>query len=128
MSHTAQPITASSFALALDGLPLETLHAKAAELRNSIRHMEASNEHLQAFAARGDQDCVEALGENRQTMGRMEERIGMIKVEVQRRGFLWDEGMAGGGAEGNEEQQQPLPPPQQLQGVDGADAEGGIHL
>ena len=91
MSSAAPPITPARFAAALPDLPLSSLHAKAAELRNSIAHLEASNDQLQPFAGEGDRDCAEAIRENREVMGRMKERIELLRVEVVRRGYLWTE-------------------------------------
>lgn len=90
MSSTTTPISPTRFAAALAALPLDSLHAKAAELRNSIAHLEASNKELQSFADEGDRDCREAIEENRQVIGSMEERIELLKREVEGRGFLWE--------------------------------------
>lgn len=55
MSHEALPIDAPGFARALEGLPVDALHGKAAELQNSIAHLKYSNEQMVPFADEGDQ-------------------------------------------------------------------------
>ena len=91
MSSAAAPISAASFAEAIQDLPLGNLHSKAAEIRNSMQHLLASNEQLQTFADEGDQDCAEALQENVDVLSRMESRVSLLKREVERRGFMWAE-------------------------------------
>jgi len=41
------------------------------------------------FADEGDQDCKEAMFENLGVIGRMNERVGLIKTEVEKRGMPW---------------------------------------
>lgn len=95
MSNEATPIPPARFALALKDLPLSTLHLKAAELRNSIAHLDYSNEQLQPFAegtegGNGpDQDCADAIKENEVVIARMLERIALLKEEVEGRGSSW---------------------------------------
>lgn len=91
MSATATPIPPARFAAALRDLPLSSLHAKAAELRNSIAHLLSSNEELKPFAAAGDKDCAEAITENEEVIRRMEERISLLRIEVEGRGMKWVE-------------------------------------
>ena len=95
MSSAAEPISAASFAEAIQDLPLGNLHSKAAEIRNSMLHLITSNEQLQTFADEGDQDCAEALQENVDVLSRMEIRVSLLKQEVERRGFMWAEGAPG---------------------------------
>ncbi|MCJ1312449.1 hypothetical protein MMC25_006123 [Agyrium rufum] len=90
MSSDTTPISPARFAAALSDLTLPSLHAKGAELRNAIAHLQYSNEQLKEFADDGDQDCKQAIQENNETIGRMEERIGLLKVEVENRGYMWD--------------------------------------
>ena len=92
MSVTSNPITPERFALAIHDLPLSSLHAKAAEIRNSITHLVSSNQQLQAFADDGDTDCADAIRENQVVIGRMEERIELLRAEVAGRGMRWAEG------------------------------------
>ena len=91
MSSSSQPIPPHRFAEAIKELPLSNLHSKAAEIRNSISHLEASNQQLKSYADDGDRDCAEAIQENVSVIQRMEERIRLLKVEVEGRGFRWGE-------------------------------------
>lgn len=103
MSSEATPISPARFAEALKDLPLSTLHLKAAELRNSIAHLDYSNQELKPFAdgtepaANGqpDQDCVDAIKENEIVIARMQERIALLKAEVEERGSSWLEFQSG---------------------------------
>jgi hypothetical protein len=89
MSATSTPIPPSAFALAIRDLPLPNLHFKAAEIRNQVAHLIASNEQLKEFV--DDEDCKEAIAENEVVMGRMKERLDLLKAEVEGRGNLWIE-------------------------------------
>ncbi|KAL8811260.1 MAG: hypothetical protein Q9223_001849 [Gallowayella weberi] len=91
MSANAVPISHDRFAEAIADLPIGNLHAKAAELRNSIAHLVQSNEQLQPFAEDGDQDCADAIEENKEVVHRMEARIALLKREVEKRGLPWGE-------------------------------------
>ncbi|AEO54123.1 hypothetical protein MYCTH_2296297 [Thermothelomyces thermophilus ATCC 42464] len=117
MSAESVPITPERFAAALKDLPLSSLHLKVHELRNSIAHLDYSNEQLRPFAegiapmattddpgtpavgTRGvpDQDCVDAIRENEVVIERMQERIRLVRAEVESRGLNWDEFQSGGG-------------------------------
>jgi hypothetical protein len=118
-SSDALPITPSRFATALPDLPVSALHLKVLELRNSIAHLDYSNEQLRPFAegtatttttsqptqpqqessspsteaaqTGGDADCADAIRENEQVIGRMQERIRLVRAEVERRGLSWSE-------------------------------------
>lgn len=91
MSSGAAPISPARFAAALESLPLENLHAKAAELRNSIAHLKSSNDQMLPFAEEGDDDCREAMFENLGVINRFNERIELLRAEVERRGMRWSE-------------------------------------
>ncbi|KAH6619806.1 hypothetical protein B0J18DRAFT_435032 [Chaetomium sp. MPI-SDFR-AT-0129] len=129
MSADTLPISPSRFAAALEELPVSTLHLKVLELRNSIAHLDYSNEQLRPFAEgtastsssqpqpqsqqtsqsqtqstsetatqtqtpafEPDQDCLEAIRENEQVIERMQERIRLVRAEVEgRRGLSWTE-------------------------------------
>ena len=91
MSSTAIPIPPQRFAEAIKELPLANLHLKAAEIRNSIAHLTSSNLQLQPFTDEGDSECAEAFQENIVVIQRMEERISLLKGEVEGRGFKWGE-------------------------------------
>jgi hypothetical protein len=94
---SSEPITPARFAAAIQDLPLSSLALKVAELRNSIAHLDYSNEQLKPFAhpttpnEEADRDCVEAIQENEVVIQRMEERIMLVKSEVERRGASWNE-------------------------------------
>ena len=70
MSATALPISPIRFAAAIESLPLDSLHDKAAELCNSLRHLVRSNELLRPLADEGDDDCADAVRENDEVMAR----------------------------------------------------------
>ncbi|KAF1930783.1 uncharacterized protein M421DRAFT_3076 [Didymella exigua CBS 183.55] len=91
MSAESTPITAARFATALNDLPISSLYAKHAELTNNITHLEASNKQLEDFARENDdRDCYEALLENRQVMRNFNERMNLIRKEVEEvRGLPW---------------------------------------
>ncbi|KAL2130319.1 hypothetical protein VTI74DRAFT_6645 [Chaetomium olivicolor] len=118
MSADSLPITPARFAAALPDLPLSSLHLKLLELRNSIAHLDYSNEQLRPYAEgtatatssqpppqqhhaegqtqerpRGepDQDCIDAIRENEEVIARMQERIRLVREEVERRGLSWTE-------------------------------------
>ena len=84
MSSDSRPITTARFAAALAELPISALYAKHAELSNSITHLESSNKQLEDFARENDdRDCYEALLENRQVMKNFNERMDLIRKEVE---------------------------------------------
>lgn len=103
MSSDAVPISPSRFAEAIKDLPLSALHLKVLELRNSIAHLDYSNEQLRPFAegtatplgggddGRPDQDCVDAIRENEVVIDHMAERIRLVRQEVESRGCSWAE-------------------------------------
>ncbi|KAL8854637.1 MAG: hypothetical protein Q9221_000672 [Calogaya cf. arnoldii] len=91
MSASAVPISQDRFAEAIADLSIGNLHAKAAELRNSIAHLVHSNEQLQPFADDGDRECADAIKENQEVMARMVVRIDLLRREVETRGLPWGE-------------------------------------
>ncbi|KAG7292411.1 hypothetical protein NEMBOFW57_002446 [Staphylotrichum longicolle] len=124
MSADSLPITPTAFAAALQDLPLSALHLKVLELRNSIAHLDYSNEQLRPFAegtatalsttspaastqmdtqttqqqtegerggGGGDPECADAIRENEQVIERMQERIRLVRAEVEGRGLSWTE-------------------------------------
>lgn len=95
MATSTDHITPERFATAIADLPFSNLYTKAAELRNSIAHLKSSNEQMMPFADEGDQDCKEAMFENLTVIGRMNERIALLKGEVERRGGVWSEHATG---------------------------------
>ncbi|KAI6085334.1 hypothetical protein F4821DRAFT_150723 [Hypoxylon rubiginosum] len=101
---SAEPINPARFAEALKDLPSESLALKVAELRNSIAHLDYSNAELKPYAegraptleqqgspAEPDQDCIDAITENEAVISRMQERIELIRKEVEGRGLSWRE-------------------------------------
>ena len=101
MSSATQPISPGRFAAALPDLPLSSLHAKAAELQNSIAHLLRSNAQLAPFAADGDADCAEAIHENSVVVERQRERIELLRREVTGRGFRWADPAEAGTEDGH---------------------------
>ena len=121
MSADTTPISPARFASAIKDLSLSMLHLKVLEIRNSIAHLQYSNDQLAPFAqgtsvALGttttnttetssssnnnntssantvpDQDCIDAIKENEAVIDRMAERIAIIRAEVEERGFSWTE-------------------------------------
>ncbi|KZL81023.1 secondary alcohol dehydrogenase [Colletotrichum incanum] len=105
MSADTSPISPARFAEAVRDLSLPTLHLKALEIRNSILHLQYSNAQLKPYAegaattldaadasaGRPDPDCVEAIRENDVVIARMEERVQIIREEVEGRGHSWNE-------------------------------------
>ncbi|KAH0494082.1 hypothetical protein TgHK011_000716 [Trichoderma gracile] len=112
MSADTTPISPARFASAIKDLSLSMLHLKVLEIRNSIAHLQYSNDQLAPFAqgtsvalgtttaattnsvdadAVPDQDCIDAIKENEAVIDRMAERIAIIRAEVEGRGFSWTE-------------------------------------
>ncbi|KAH7080570.1 hypothetical protein BKA63DRAFT_563250 [Paraphoma chrysanthemicola] len=91
MSAQTTPISPTRFASALTDLPISSIYAKHAELRNSITHMQSSNAQLEDYARdNDDRECYEAVLENREVMKRFEERIELLRREVvEVRGLPW---------------------------------------
>lgn len=101
------PISPLRFAAALKDLSISMLHLKVLEIRNSIAHLQYSNDQLKPFAdgsatavssttdtssaGEPDQDCIDAIRENEQVIDRMAERIALIRAEVEERGVSWNE-------------------------------------
>ncbi|KAJ4163497.1 hypothetical protein LMH87_005220 [Akanthomyces muscarius] len=110
-SADTTPISPARFAAALKDLSVAMLHLKVLEIRNSIAHLQYSNDQLRPFAdgtataassgaaaaaaaaspGEPDQDCVDAIRENEQVVERMAERIALVRLEVEERGVSWDE-------------------------------------
>ncbi|KAI8956732.1 hypothetical protein F5Y11DRAFT_138677 [Daldinia sp. FL1419] len=104
MSSEVQPINPARFAEALKDLSAESLALKVLELRNSIAHLDYSNAELKPYAegrasaldqqdgtTQPDQDCIDAIAENEAVIARMQERIELIRTEVEGRGLSWRE-------------------------------------
>lgn len=109
MSADTRPISPGRFAAALKDLSISMLHLKVLEIRNSIAHLQYSNDQLKPFAEGSatpfsgadadadagthgpDQDCIDAIKENEVVIDRMAERIALIRAEVEERGMSWTE-------------------------------------
>ena len=90
MSAVSTPIPPHRFAEAIVDLPLSNLYFKASEIRNSRAHLLSSNEQLRPYADEGgDADCAQAIEENKRTIQRIEERLLLLRIEVERRGSPW---------------------------------------
>lgn len=97
-SADTTPISAARFAAALPSLSLPLLALKVLEIRNSIAHLQYSNDQLRPFAAADDEEggadpvCVDAIRENEAVIERMAERIALIRIEVEDvRGVSWQD-------------------------------------
>ncbi|KAF4444358.1 hypothetical protein F53441_11170 [Fusarium austroafricanum] len=101
-SADTRPIAPARFAAALKDLSIGMLHLKVLEIRNSIAHLQYSNDQLKPFAegtettsfgetSEPDQDCIDAIRENESVIDRMAERIALIRAEVEERGLNWTE-------------------------------------
>jgi hypothetical protein len=112
MSAEARPISDAQFRQAIEDLPLENLYTKAAEIENSITHLRYSNKQLQEYSDSikndatldgetkeevGDRECLEAINENDVVIRRQEERVALLREEVERRGGRWHGGGEGEG-------------------------------
>lgn len=117
MSADTRPISPGRFAAALKELSVNMLHLKVLEIRNSIAHLQYSNDQLEPFAkgsataigdsnAGPDQDCIDAIRENEQVIDRMIERIALVRAEVEERGVSWTEFMSKEEVESQQQQQQ----------------------
>ncbi|PNP53685.1 hypothetical protein THARTR1_05809 [Trichoderma harzianum] len=101
MSADTTPISPARFASAIKDLSLGMLHLKVLEIRNSIAHLQYSNDQLKPFAdgtsaalgepAAPDQDCIDAIKENEVVIDRMAERLAIVRAEVEDRGVSWTE-------------------------------------
>lgn len=135
MSSEARPISPTQFATAVTDLPVENLYAKVVEIRNSVAHLERSNKELREYSdsVAGDADCLAAVRENEEVIGRMDDRIELVRKEVERRGQKWHEGEVNGERDGevpaggtlNDEE---LQWQMEARIADDADDEEGVHL
>ncbi|KAJ6190156.1 hypothetical protein N7519_000177 [Penicillium mononematosum] len=97
MSTQYLPITPGAFAEAIKELPIAVLYSKVSELTNSIAHLHRSNAELRAFLAESnnsEEDKKELEGyitENEGVALSMNERILLLKTEVENRGQPWIE-------------------------------------
>ncbi|KAJ5517375.1 hypothetical protein N7527_008935 [Penicillium freii] len=97
MSTEALPITPGAFAEAIKELPIAVLYSKVSELTNSIAHLHRSNAELRAFLTESNDSEEEKkelegyVAENEGVAVSMNERITLLKTEVENRGQPWIE-------------------------------------
>ncbi|KAJ5112184.1 hypothetical protein N7532_000229 [Penicillium argentinense] len=96
MTTQSTTIDSAAFAEAVQDLPLSSLFNKVSELRNSIAHLHRSNSEIREFAdaSKSEDEKKELEGyivENEGVIRSMEERVGLLRVEVERRGQEWVE-------------------------------------
>ncbi|KAK8062553.1 hypothetical protein PG997_014650 [Apiospora hydei] len=96
MSAQARPPTAAEFASALTELPASSLALKVLEMRNQIAHLDYSNSEMKPFAegadgAEPDQICIDGIRENEEIIVKVQQRIELVRHEVERRGLSWPE-------------------------------------
>ncbi|KAJ5297948.1 hypothetical protein PENANT_c012G09681 [Penicillium antarcticum] len=97
MSTESLPITPGAFAEAVKELPLAVLYAKVSELTNSITHLHRSNTELRAFLLEScdseeeKKELETYVKENDDVAVSMNERISLLKTEVENRGQPWIE-------------------------------------
>lgn len=97
MSSESLPINPSAFAEAIKDLPLSAVYSKVAELRNSIAHLHRSNSELRLFLTESqdpEEEKKELEGyviENEGVIASMNERVQLLKTELENRGQPWVE-------------------------------------
>lgn len=97
MSTQSLPITPGAFAEAIKELPLAVLYSKVSEITNSIAHLKRSNAEIRAYIAESNdseedkKDLECHATENEAVMVSMNERIMLLKTEVENRGQPWIE-------------------------------------
>ncbi|KAJ5129256.1 uncharacterized protein N7515_005295 [Penicillium bovifimosum] len=97
MSSESLPISPEAFAEAIKELPLAVLYSKVSELTNSIAHLHRSNAELRSYLEESndsEEDRKELEGyitENDGVAVSMNERILLLKTEVENRGQPWIE-------------------------------------
>ncbi|CAI7592157.1 unnamed protein product [Penicillium viridicatum] len=92
MSTEALPITPGAFAEAIKELSIAVLYSKVSELTNSIAHLHRSNAELQSNDSEEEKKELEGyIAENEGVAVSMNERITLLKTEVENRGQPWIE-------------------------------------
>jgi hypothetical protein len=122
-SEEARPIEPAAFAAAIKDLPVSTLQLKAVEIRNSIAHLDYSNEQLKPFTEGPERDeiCIESIAENEAVLARQAERLALLREEVERRGLRWTDVSEAMAREGNDSRPS-------TNGVASVDAEQGHNV
>lgn len=109
MSSESLPINPAAFAEAIKELPLSAVYSKVAELRNSIAHLHRSNSELRLFLAESqdpEEERKELEGyitENEGVIASMNERVQLLKTELENRGQPWVEVEDGEEKENNDQ-------------------------
>lgn len=78
------PISHGQFVKALKELPYIGLIHHTCEIRNSIKHLQSSNDQLAEFAA-DDADCRDAIKENEVVLTRFRDRLQLVQDELSTR-------------------------------------------
>lgn len=92
MATESLPLSPAAFAEAIQELPLSSVYSKVAELRNSIAHLHRSNAELRLFLTESqdpEEEKKELEGyivENERVVTSMNERIVLLRTELERRG------------------------------------------
>ncbi|KAJ6255865.1 hypothetical protein Dda_9324 [Drechslerella dactyloides] len=84
MSASAAPIPLDQFAQVLIELEVPQLHEESSRLELSIYHLERSNVTLAEYP--DDEDCKEAIQYNVGVIEQQKQRVGLIRLELGRRG------------------------------------------
>lgn len=92
MSATTLSIDPAAFAEAITELPLSAVFSKVSELRNSIAHLHRSNAEIRSFLEETNdteeekKSLEEYIDENKGVIASMEERVLLLKKELENRG------------------------------------------
>lgn len=95
MATETTSINAAAFAEAIQELPLSAVYGKVAELRNSIAHLHRSNSELRVFLTESSdpeeekKELESYVTENEGVIASMNERIKLLRTEVENRGQPW---------------------------------------
>lgn len=98
MTTETPSINLAAFAEAITELPLSAVYSKVSELRNSIAHLHRSNAELRLFLEESqdtEEEKKELEGyilENEGVVASMNERVSLLKTELENRGQPWVEG------------------------------------
>jgi hypothetical protein len=98
MTTETPSINSAAFAEAITELPLSAVYSKVSELRNSIAHLHRSNAELRLFLEESqdpEEEKKELEGyilENEGVVASMDERVSLLKTELENRGQPWVEG------------------------------------
>ncbi|KAJ5086347.1 hypothetical protein NUU61_007654 [Penicillium alfredii] len=95
MATETTSINAAAFAEAIQELPLSAVYGKVTELRNSIAHLYRSNSELRVFLTESSdpeeekKELESYVTENEGVIASMNERIKLLRTEVENRGQPW---------------------------------------